>query len=80
MLFINKRFRIKVNCNTGRALFDNLWNCPREYGVILTSHGTIAPGAIIGAIAASLQHQIVGLDQLVNTATFGIAFVIEYIF
>ncbi|XP_071580984.1 uncharacterized protein [Temnothorax nylanderi] len=55
---------------TSRVLFANLWNCPREYGVILTSYGTIAPGAIIGAIAASLQHQNVGLNQIVNTETF----------
>ncbi|XP_011864276.1 PREDICTED: uncharacterized protein LOC105560094 isoform X2 [Vollenhovia emeryi] len=51
---------------TGRILYANLWNCPREYGVILTSYGTIAPGAIIGAIAASLEHQNVGLDEIIN--------------
>lgn len=39
-----------------RMLTDT-WNYPRQQGVILTPCGTIAPGIIIGAIAASLQHQ-----------------------
>lgn len=63
-----------MNHDIGRVLFTNLWNCPKEYGVIFTSYGTIAPGAIIGSIAASLQHQSVGLDQIVNVHTFGITF------
>ncbi|XP_011349315.1 uncharacterized protein LOC105286222 isoform X2 [Ooceraea biroi] len=54
---------------TGRAIFADLWNCPREYGVILTPYGTIAPGAIIGAIAAALQHQNVGLKEIISMMT-----------
>ncbi|XP_047356971.1 uncharacterized protein LOC124951919 isoform X2 [Vespa velutina] len=49
---------------TGRTISINAIDCPREYGVILTPYGTIAPGAVIGAIAASLQHQNVILNQL----------------
>ncbi|XP_026668550.1 uncharacterized protein LOC108624121 [Ceratina calcarata] len=48
--------------------FDNttsLRSCPREEGVLLTSYGTVAPGILIGAIAASLQHQNVSIKQLV---------------
>ncbi|XP_076290974.1 uncharacterized protein LOC143214158 isoform X2 [Lasioglossum baleicum] len=41
------------------------FNHPRQQGVILTQYGTVAPGAIIGAIAASLQHQNVPLNQLI---------------
>lgn len=77
-LYLYKGFRIKINCDLGRVLFANPWNCPREYGVILTSYGTIAPGAIIGAIAASLQHQNIGLRQIVDTIPFGIIFIIKY--
>ncbi|XP_012215810.1 uncharacterized protein [Linepithema humile] len=54
---------------TGKALFADLWNCPREYGVILTPYGTITPGAIIGAIAASLQHQNVRLHEIIDAIT-----------
>ncbi|KAM0732479.1 hypothetical protein ACS0PU_002021 [Formica fusca] len=53
---------------TDRALFADL-ECPKEYGIILTPHGTIAPGAIIAAIAASLQHQNVELNQTINMMT-----------
>ncbi|KAI4487516.1 hypothetical protein M0804_005665 [Polistes exclamans] len=49
---------------TGRTISINATDCPREYGVILTPYGTIAPGAIIGAIAASLEHQSITLNQL----------------
>ena len=35
--------------------------CPIEYGVILTPFGTIAPGTIISAIAASLEPEDVNL-------------------
>lgn len=51
---------------TAKSMFLDLWNCPKEYGVILTPYGTIAPGAIIGAIAASLQRQNVPLIQIYN--------------
>lgn len=51
----------------GRTISFNAIDCPREYGVILTPYGTIAPGAVIGAIAASLQHQNVILNQLLAT-------------
>lgn len=34
--------------------------------MILTPYGTIAPGIIIGAIAASLQHQNIAVNQLVT--------------
>ncbi|EFN72998.1 hypothetical protein EAG_11290 [Camponotus floridanus] len=54
---------------TDRRLFNNDLECPEEYGIVLTSHGTIAPGAIIAAIAASLQHQDVELNQIINTIT-----------
>lgn len=57
------------NLHVGNAVFADLWNCPKEYGVILTSHGTVAPGAIIAAIAASLQHQDVGLNLILNVTT-----------
>ncbi|KAL6440867.1 hypothetical protein ACFW04_003353 [Cataglyphis niger] len=50
---------------TDRALLDDL-ECPKEYGIILTPYGTITPGAIIAAIAASLQHQNVELNQTIN--------------
>lgn len=53
---------------TAKTIFPDLWNCPKEYGVILTPYGTIAPGAIIGAIAASLQHQNIPLVQIYNIA------------
>lgn len=48
-----------------RMLTDT-WNYPRQQGVILTPCGTIAPGIIIGAIAASLQHQNIAVNQLVT--------------
>ncbi|EFN82873.1 hypothetical protein EAI_07317 [Harpegnathos saltator] len=51
---------------TTNSIFADLWNCPKEYGVILTPYGTIAPGAIIGAIAASLQHQTISLNEIFN--------------
>ncbi|XP_032678685.1 uncharacterized protein LOC116847627 [Odontomachus brunneus] len=51
---------------TTKSIFPDLWNCPKEYGVILTPYGTIAPGAIIGAIAASLQRQNIPLVQIYN--------------
>ncbi|XP_043672144.1 uncharacterized protein LOC122631029 isoform X2 [Vespula pensylvanica] len=53
---------------TGRTISINAIDCPREYGVILTPYGTIAPGAVIGAIAASLQHQNVILNQLLASS------------
>ncbi|KOX72474.1 hypothetical protein WN51_01574 [Melipona quadrifasciata] len=46
----------------------DMWNCPRQQGVILTPYGTITPGAIIGAIAACLQHQDVAVNQLVASS------------
>ncbi|XP_076757832.1 uncharacterized protein LOC143427508 [Xylocopa sonorina] len=49
---------------TDKIISTNKWDCPQQQGVILTPYGTIAPGAIIGAIAASLQHQIVTVNQL----------------
>ncbi|KAI4497474.1 hypothetical protein M0802_007485 [Mischocyttarus mexicanus] len=52
---------------TGRTISINAADCPREYGVILTPYGTIAPGAIIGAIAASLEHQNITLNQLLSS-------------
>jgi len=61
-------------CRAGKAIFADLWNCSSEYGVILTPYGTIAPGAIIGAIAASLQHQNVELKQIISMITPGIVF------
>ena len=45
-----------------------MWNCPRQQGVILTPYGTITPGAIIGAIAACLQHQNVAANQLIASS------------
>ncbi|XP_014480693.1 PREDICTED: uncharacterized protein LOC106747566 [Dinoponera quadriceps] len=51
---------------TTKSLFLDLWNCPKEYGVILTPYGTIAPGVIIAAIAASLQHQSIALTDIYN--------------
>lgn len=48
-------------------MFNDTWNCPRQQGVILTQYGTITPGAIIGAIAASLQHQNVAVNQLITS-------------
>lgn len=51
---------------TAKSIFAELWDCPKEYGVILTPYGTITPGAIIGAIAASLQHQNIPLNQIFN--------------
>ncbi|KAK2580344.1 hypothetical protein KPH14_001241 [Odynerus spinipes] len=53
---------------TGRTISIDVINCPREYGVILTPYGTIAPGAVIGAIAANLQHQNVILNQLLTSS------------
>ncbi|XP_020295729.1 uncharacterized protein LOC109860805 isoform X2 [Pseudomyrmex gracilis] len=50
----------------GRARFADLWNCPQEYGVILTPYGTIAPGAILAAITASLEYQNVTLSLINN--------------
>ncbi|XP_076168966.1 uncharacterized protein LOC143147535 [Ptiloglossa arizonensis] len=51
---------------TGKIILtDDAWNCPKQQGIILTPYGTIAPGAIIGAVAASLQHQNVAVNQLV---------------
>lgn len=38
--------------------------CTKQQGVILTPYGTVTPGAIIGAIAASLQYQNVAVSQL----------------
>jgi len=58
--------------HVGEAIFADLWNCSSEHGVILTPYGTIAPGAIIGAIAASLQHQNVELKQIISMITPGI--------
>ncbi|XP_076243007.1 uncharacterized protein LOC143184564 [Calliopsis andreniformis] len=49
----------------GKIMFADQWDCPRQQGVILTPYGTITPGAIIGAIAASLQHQNVAVNQLI---------------
>lgn len=49
-----------------KSISPEQWNCPKEYGVIFTPYGTLAPGAIIGAIAASLQHQTILLTQLFN--------------
>lgn len=64
-----------------RSLFTDL-KCPEEYGIVLTPHGTIAPGAIVAAIAASLQHQDVELNQIIDAITLGIVstiFAIKYI-
>lgn len=47
-------------------MLTDTWNYPRQQGVILTPCGTIAPGIIIGAIAASLQHQNIAVNQLVT--------------
>jgi hypothetical protein len=58
-------------CHAGKAIFADLWNCSSEHGVILTPYGTIAPGAIIGAIAAFLQHQNVELKQIISIITPG---------
>ncbi|XP_068988935.1 uncharacterized protein [Bombus flavifrons] len=52
---------------TGNTMFNDTWNCPRQQGVVLTQYGTITPGAIIGAIAASLQHQNVAVNQLITS-------------
>lgn len=52
----------------GKTTFTDMWNCPRQQGVILTPYGTITPGAIIGAIAACLQHQNVAVNQLVASS------------
>ncbi|CAL7941711.1 unnamed protein product [Xylocopa violacea] len=52
---------------TDEIISTSVWNCPKQQGVILTPYGTIAPGAIIGAIAASLQHQNVTVNQLVGS-------------
>lgn len=70
-----------------RRLFNDLESfndleCPEEYGIVFTPHGTIAPGAIIAAIAASLHHQDVELNQIIDTIMPGIVsiiFAIEYI-
>ncbi|XP_078046277.1 uncharacterized protein LOC144474825 [Augochlora pura] len=43
----------------------NTLNYTKQQGVILTPYGTVTPGAIIGAIAASLQRQNVALNQLI---------------
>lgn len=51
---------------TGKIVLTSIWDCPRQQGVILTPYGTVAPGSIIGAIAASLQHQNVAMNQLVG--------------
>ncbi|XP_031849277.1 uncharacterized protein LOC116434747 isoform X2 [Nomia melanderi] len=40
----------------------------RQQGVILTPYGTVAPGTIIGAVAASLQQQNVPVNQLVSSS------------
>ncbi|KOC62308.1 hypothetical protein WH47_04066, partial [Habropoda laboriosa] len=50
---------------TGKIVLTSTWNCPRQQGVILTPYGTVAPGSVIGAIAASLQHQNVAVNHLV---------------
>lgn len=50
----------------GTSVSIDAWKCPIQQGVILTSYGTIAPGAIIGAIAASLQRQNVAVKQLIT--------------
>nr|XP_012151290.1 PREDICTED: uncharacterized protein LOC100883936 isoform X2 [Megachile rotundata] len=52
---------VEIRNETGRVA-----KCPIQQGVILTSYGTIAPGAIIGAIAASLQRQNVAVKQLIS--------------
>ena len=49
---------------TGKIVLADTWSCPRQEGIILTPYGTVAPGAIIGAVAASLQHQNVAVNQL----------------
>lgn len=66
MLYFRKCQFLNYKINIGRGMFADLWNCPKEYGVILTPYGTIAPGAIIAAVAASLQHQDVSLNQIRN--------------
>ncbi|XP_076375423.1 uncharacterized protein LOC117225430 [Megalopta genalis] len=45
----------------------NTLNYPKQQGIILTPYGTVAPGTIIGAIAASLQRQNVPLNQLITS-------------
>ncbi|OAD54861.1 hypothetical protein WN48_06061 [Eufriesea mexicana] len=52
---------------TDKIMLTDMWNCPRQQGVILTPYGTVAPGIIIGAIAASLQHQNIAVNQLVTS-------------
>ncbi|XP_034193344.2 uncharacterized protein LOC117610267 isoform X1 [Osmia lignaria lignaria] len=52
---------------TGISVSTKTQSCPIQQGVILTTYGTIAPGAIIGAVAATLQHQNVAVNQLITT-------------
>ncbi|XP_053999158.1 uncharacterized protein LOC128887365 [Hylaeus anthracinus] len=56
---------IQTEKQTGKNILTDTYNCPRQQGVILTPYGTVALGSIIGAIAASLQHQNVALNQLI---------------
>lgn len=56
------------NYYTGISVSTSTWSCPIQQGVILTTYGTIAPGAIIGAVAATLQHQNVAVNQLITTS------------
>ncbi|XP_076648482.1 uncharacterized protein LOC143356564 isoform X2 [Halictus rubicundus] len=53
--------------DTETEKLSDTFNYSRQQGVILTPYGTVAPGAIIGAIAASLQRQNVPLNQLINS-------------
>ncbi|XP_008544893.1 uncharacterized protein LOC103569388 [Microplitis demolitor] len=41
--------------------------CPLEEGIILTEFGTVAPGTLIAAIAAALQHQNVAVKLLYDS-------------
>ncbi|XP_076632618.1 uncharacterized protein LOC143347391 [Colletes latitarsis] len=50
---------------TGKIMLTDTWNCPSQHGIILTPFGTVAPGSIIGAVAATLQRQNVAINQLV---------------
>ncbi|KZC14462.1 hypothetical protein WN55_06922 [Dufourea novaeangliae] len=50
---------------SGKFVLTDTRNCPRQQGIILTPYGTVTPGAIIGAVAATLQHQNVPVNQLI---------------